>query len=102
MMKIFQLAATALAMTVSILPLVVVGGEVIAEDQDSSPQHINDNNNPVWGTTRNLQLPNLQFEPSSPLFVFVAGSPTMDPISEQTIDPLPSPTKPPTIKPTTY
>ena len=47
-------------MTVSILPLVIVGGEVIDEDhQEFSPQHINDNNDAAWDATglgRNLQI----------------------------------------------
>jgi len=106
-MKILQLAATAsLAMTVTILPLVIVGGEVI-EDQDFSPQHTNDNNDAAWESGkevgRHLQgrddLAALGVDP--PEFFF-GGSPTMDPISEPTMDPLPSPTKPPTNKPTTY
>ena len=96
-------------MTVSILPLVIVRGEVIEEeDQEFLPQHINDNNVAAWvdaadGSGRNLQEigPNTIFGDSG-AGGFAAGTPTMDPISEPTMDPLPSPTTPPTIKPTTY
>jgi len=112
-MKILQLAVTAaLAMTVSILPLVIVGGEVIKEDQDFLLQHINDNNDAAWVDAadelgRNLQevtltlgpVPKLEFAQLTGVNV---GSPTMDPISEPTMDPLPLTTKSPTSKPTTY
>ena len=114
-MKIFQLAVTALAVAVSILPFAIVGGEVIEGDQDFLLQNINDNNDAAWddhGLERNLQLagllgidnggltagkfPTLLSREQTP------GSPTMDPISKPTMDPLSSPTKSPTSKPTTY